>query len=78
MLEFPAKLGGLSIIIPNQTPLRNSKTPRDCKSLVYKFLSSDTDLDVVASRQKRASPEIQKANELRAEREKDVELLLSN
>ena len=37
-------------------------------------MSSDTDLDGVASRQKRVSTEIQKENERRAERKKDVVL----
>ena len=64
MVELPARLGGLSIINPELDTAQNFKDSKSVsKPLVEKFLSSDTDLDGVASRQKRACIEIQKENE---------------
>ena len=73
MLEPSARLGGLNIINPETDAAQKFKdSERLCKPLVEKILSGDTDLDEVASRQKRASTEIQKENKRRAERKKDV------
>ena len=56
MLEPSARLGGLNIINPETDAAQRFKdSERLCKPLVEKILSGDTDLDEVASRQKRAS-----------------------
>ena len=69
VLELPARLRDLNIINPEADAAQNFKdSERLCEPLVKKLLSSDTDLDGVASRQKRASTEIQKENKRRAER----------
>ena len=71
VLELPARLGGLIIINPNTDASQKFKdSERLCKSLVEKLLSNDTDLNGVASRQKRASTDLQRENERRAETKK--------
>ena len=61
MLELPAR-----ILNPKTDAAKLKDSERLCKLLVEKLLSSDTDFDGVACRQKRAS-EIQKQNERRDE-----------
>ena len=75
MLELPARLGGLNIINPEtDAPQKFRDAEKLCKPLVEKLLSNDTDLNGIGSRQKRASTDLQKENERRAERKKDVVL----
>ena len=74
-LELSARLDDLNIINPEKDAAQKIKySERLYELLVWKLFSGDTDLDGVASRQKRASNEIQKENERRAERKKDVEV----
>ena len=75
MLELPARMDGLNIINLETDGAQKIKIlERICKLLVEKRLSSNTDLDGDPSRQKRASTEINKQNERRAERKKDLVL----
>ena len=75
VLELSARLDDLNIIDPEtDAAQKNKDSERLYKPLAEKLLSGDTDLDGVASRQKRAPTEIQKENERRAERKKYVEV----
>ena len=75
VLELPARLGGLNIMNQETDAAHKFKDSKIlCKPLVEKLSSTDTGLDGVGSSQKRVSTEIQKENERRAERKKDVVL----